>query len=67
MTSPNGYELNSELPKMGDIKPLGFVIPRKKFDNELFTEARNHDVSIIEGYEVMDFKDSGKFNTECDR
>jgi len=63
MTSPNGYELNSELPKMGDIKPLGFVIPRKKFDNELFTEARNHDVSVIEEYEIADFNDAGKYNT----
>jgi geranylgeranyl reductase family protein len=64
VTSPSGYEANSELPKMGKIKPLGFVIPRSKFDNELIIEARKHNVSIIEEYEITDFKDAGKYNTE---
>ena len=64
ITSPDGYELSADLPKMGEISPLGFVIPRVKFDNDLVLEARKQNVVFFEEYELVDFIDKGKFNTE---
>jgi geranylgeranyl reductase family protein len=64
VSSPGGYELNAELPKMGEIKPLGFVVPRLELDNELITEARNLGVILFEEFELIGFSDNGFFKTE---
>ena len=64
VASPDGHELNAELPTMGDLKPLGFVIPRLAFDNELIEAARRLGVIMFEGFEISGFKDNGIFETE---
>jgi geranylgeranyl reductase family protein len=64
ISSPNGYELNSTLPKMGSMKPLGFVIPRIDFDNGLILEARKLNVDILEEFEFENIEDRGIFNTD---
>lgn len=64
ITSPNGYQLLSDLPKIGESKPIGFVIPRNEFDSYLLSAACNLGVIVLEESEFLDFNDLGDFNTQ---
>lgn len=63
ITSPNGFQLVSNLPKIGDIQPVGYVFPRKEFDSQLISIARNYGVIIFEEWEYSSYNDMGNFNT----
>jgi geranylgeranyl reductase family protein len=64
VSSPDGSVLNSELPEMDkNLKPMGYVIPRQKFDNTLLEYARSLDVVFYEKYELVNFNDIADFET----
>jgi geranylgeranyl reductase family protein len=63
VTSPNGYQLLSDLPQIGNSKPVGYVIPRYEFDSYLLSCAKNIGVIVFEETEFLHFKDVGDFET----
>lgn len=62
-SSPNGFELNSDLPNMGKIKPMGYVVPRNEFDNLLIQEALKEGIFFFSEFEFISFQNDRNFLT----
>jgi geranylgeranyl reductase family protein len=54
VSSPGGIEVSGPLPQIGGTQPVGYVIPRKIFDNYLFEAAIQGGASDFTGMEFED-------------